>query len=153
LKKKKAYKVFKEFVENKPPKIYKTSEQERARKTRNRNKNPEYYREYQRRHYEANKQAYIDRAAARKEVYRAQWTAFKATLACTKCGENHPSTLDFHHVVRSPENKKVHRLIANMAFKKAMEELKKCIVLCSNCHRKLHWEEYQKKTPQEDPGG
>ncbi len=150
MKKKKAYRAFKEVVENKPPRVYKTSERERERKKKTRLANPEYYKEYQKRHYEANKQAYINRAAARKELYRQQWAEFKATLSCTKCGESHPATLDFHHVVRLPENQKVHRLIANAAFKRALEELKKCVVLCSNCHRKLHWEEYQnKKTPQE----
>jgi predicted HNH restriction endonuclease len=37
-------------------------------------------------------------------------------------------------------------------FKKALKEAQeKCIVLCANCHRKLHWEEdQQKNAPSED---
>jgi predicted HNH restriction endonuclease len=32
-------------------------------------------------------------------------------------------------------------LVKNYRFAAAMEEIKKCIPLCSNCHRILHWEE------------
>jgi predicted HNH restriction endonuclease len=35
----------------------------------------------------------------------------------------------------------VHFLVKNYRFAAAMEEVKKCIPLCSNCHRILHWEE------------
>jgi predicted HNH restriction endonuclease len=34
-----------------------------------------------------------------------------------------------------------HFLVKNYRFAAAMEEIKKCIPLCSNCHRILHWEE------------
>lgn len=108
-------------------------------------KNREAKREYAKTHYEANKQAYIDRAAARKREGRALWEEYKDTLSCRKCGESHPATFDFHHVIRGPGIKKVHKLVADGMFKRAAEEVKKCIVLCANCHRKLHWEEAQEK--------
>ena len=98
-----------------------------------------------RRHYERNKAAVIKRNAEFKVTARAKWAEFKATLSCTKCGENHPATLDFHHVVRSPDNVKVYKLTADGAYKKALKEIKKCVVLCSNCHRKHHYEEAQEK--------
>ena len=74
------------------------------------------------------------------------WVAFKATLSCTQCGEDHPAALDFHHVKRNKTNIKLHRLVKDGRFKKAYEEIKKCEVLCANCHRKLHYEE-RKKSP------
>jgi predicted HNH restriction endonuclease len=38
--------------------------------------------------------------------------------------------------------KKVHKLAANGAYKQAVKEAEdKCIALCSNCHRILHWNE------------
>jgi len=92
-------------------------------------------------HYENNKAAYIARAAKAKEANRREWAAFKATLACLRCGESHPATLDFHHVTRLPTNKKVHKLAGSGQLKAAMEEIKKCMVLCSNCHRKEHFTE------------
>lgn len=102
------------------------------------------YQKWGKTHYEKNKADYIARAAATKEKNRRAFAEFKATLFCTKCGESHPATLDFHHVIREPKNKKVHRLAGAGQFKKAMEEIKKCVVLCSNCHRKLHHEENRK---------
>jgi hypothetical protein len=66
-------------------------------------------------------------------------------LRCEHCGEDHPATFDFHHVKKDPDNVKVHKLIKNGAYKKILEEIKKCIVLCANCHRKHHYEEAQAK--------
>lgn len=58
------------------------------------------------------------------------------------CGFSHPAVIDFHHVVRDKTSKKVNRLVANGGFKQAIEEATtKCVPLCSNCHRILHWDE------------
>ena len=94
-------------------------------------------------YYEKNKQACIARSARAKKLARKKWDDFKKELSCTACGENHPATLDFHHVKREKTNRKVHKLVGNGALTKAFEEIKKCIVLCANCHRKHHWEEHQ----------
>lgn len=63
---------------------------------------------------------------------------------CERCGETHPAVLDFHHLQDKDHG------IANLTntnnltdrIKELIKlEIKKCIVLCSNCHRKLHWDE------------
>ena len=112
------------------------------------------YEKYGKSHYEKNKEEYIRRAAESKKKTRELWTCYKSALSCTKCGEDHPAALDFHHVVRHPDNRKVHRLLGNGSFKKALKEAQeKCIVLCANCHRKHHYEEgMQKKTPAQGGG-
>ena len=93
-------------------------------------------------HYEKNKVAISAKVQARKRGIRREFAAFKATLHCTKCGENHPATLDFHHVIRHPSNVKINELLKRGAIDRAIKEIQeKCIVLCSNCHRKHHWEE------------
>jgi hypothetical protein len=85
-----------------------------------------------------------------KEKYRQKWREYKATLSCIQCGENHPATFDFHHVVRSPDNKKVNRLLTNGNYKGALKEIEeRCIVLCANCHRKLHDAEFLQKKKKE----
>lgn len=74
-----------------------------------------------------------------------KWKAFKSTLSCVQCGQNHPATLDFHHIERHPSNRKVNKLLTNKAYLQAMEETKRCMVLCSNCHRIHHHNERQEK--------
>lgn len=99
-------------------------------------------REYSKRHYEANKSKYLARIISYKKAARQHFAEFKARLSCEKCGENHPATLDFHHVVKHPSNRKINTLTKNGAYDAAIKEImEKCIVLCSNCHRKHHWEE------------
>jgi len=101
---------------------------------------------YSKKHYEDNRPAQIERVRLGKIKKRAQWEAYKATLSCANCGENHPAALDFHHVVRYPSNRKISELAQNCAYKQAKEEIEaKCIVLCANCHRKHHHEERKLK--------
>jgi protein-arginine kinase activator protein McsA len=63
---------------------------------------------------------------------------------CEKCGENRKHLLDFHH--KNPTLKE--EIISNIlvyygysekSIKKAKEEVDKCILLCSNCHRDFHY--------------
>jgi hypothetical protein len=60
---------------------------------------------------------------------------------CHYCPESTPECLDFHH--RNPKDKKYS--VSTMLFfghnhtiEKVKAELEKCIVICANCHRKLH---------------
>ena len=66
--------------------------------------------EYSKKHYEKNKAAIIAKVGTRRKSQAAKFAEYKTTLSCTKCGENHPATLDFHHVERHKSNKKVHKL-------------------------------------------
>lgn len=58
------------------------------------------------------------------------------------CGEAHIAALDFHHL--DPSQKEIRITDAAMrgwSIEKLKNEISKCIVLCANCHRKLHWNE------------
>jgi hypothetical protein len=66
----------------------------------------------------------------------------KENNGCKICGETHVACLDFHH--RDFEKKR--NTISDMVYKqwpaeKIIKEMKKCDILCSNCHRKVHYEE------------
>jgi hypothetical protein len=88
----------------------------------------------------------------KKASAKEKWRRYKSTLSCVQCGQNHPATLDFHHIEKHPSNRKVNKLVTNHAFKKAIEEIKKCLVLCANCHRIHHHNErLEKKKRAEAP--
>jgi hypothetical protein len=95
-------------------------------------------RAYRKAHYEKNKQKYIDKATDWRKAFREWWEEYRSQFSCQECGENHPACLDFHH---EDDNKEAN--ISAMSFsgnkEKLLKELEKCICLCSNCHRKLHW--------------
>ena len=64
---------------------------------------------------------------------------YKDNFSCLNCKEKENCCLDFHH--RNKEDKIL--AVATMVqrrtgIKKISEEIKKCEILCSNCHRKLH---------------
>jgi hypothetical protein len=76
----------------------------------------------------------------RKQIENAkEFYEYKKTLKCSNCPENHPACLDFHHLDPNEKEFLITKLIQSK--KKLKEELKKCIVLCANCHRKFHFEQ------------
>jgi hypothetical protein len=101
-------------------------------------------REYSRRWYLSNKEATHESVAKRKRRLRGEWFEYKAKQKCSKCGFAHPAAIDFHHVVKQHKRSvnylaaKLHNIPA--AIREAEE---KCIPLCSNCHRILHWQEHE----------
>jgi hypothetical protein len=104
-------------------------------------KRKEKQQEYARKHYTNNTQKV--KAATKKSngTFKAKWKEFKATLSCLECGANHPAVLDFHHIDPEMKNASVHALVKAKSYKKALEEIQQCIVLCSNCHRVYHHNE------------
>lgn len=96
--------------------------------------------QYSREHYLKNREALITKNQGRRKRLREEWHAFKSTLKCSKCGFSHPAALDFHHVDRT-NHKSVFKLAKDGCYKAAMEEIKKCVVYCANCHRIHHHEE------------
>ena len=61
---------------------------------------------------------------------------FKVSKGCAHCGENHPAVLELHHL--DPKVKDFNPSDAS-GRKLFYEEADKCIVLCANCHRKVHY--------------
>jgi len=99
------------------------------------------HKEYNRRWYEKNRGQHIARAAKNNRASRDKWLEFKSQLSCSKCGAKHPAIIDFHHIVRDETYRSVFKLAGDGRIAAAMEETKKCIPLCANCHRILHFDE------------
>jgi len=95
-----------------------------------------YQRSWDKEHYREKKVRQI----ARRRAQRKKFEKLKATLKCSRCPENHPATLDFHHKVAKSKEASLGDAIARMdwGWEKILREIAKCEVLCSNCHRKEH---------------
>jgi len=101
--------------------------------------NPDDKRAYQRRWYANNKKRLRKEIAQRKEGRKKKARIFvdryKLDVGCHDCGFNsEPSALDFDHLADKKHN------ISNMvnggyAVKTISVEMRKCDVVCSNCHR------------------
>ena len=63
----------------------------------------------------------------------------KSSLKCQECGFSHPAALDFHHIGK--KESEVSNIIKSCNNERILEEIEKCIVLCSNCHRIHHFNE------------
>lgn len=103
-------------------------------------------------------QAMRDWRAANPERNNKNWRENRKTkkawldaqkTVCCRCQETHPACLEFHH--RDPKQKEMllSLAIARYSLDRIKAEVAKCDVVCSNCHRKLHWEERQKKLKTE----
>ncbi len=83
---------------------------------------------------------YIDKAARRNIETIATNTStintIKSNKGCHFCQENDPCCLDFHHTSDNKERNVAHMKTGSL--KSLLREIAKCVVLCSNCHRKLH---------------
>ncbi len=99
----------------------------------------EYKKQYNEKYYENNKQCFRDRNKEVRKKCTKYIKEYKEKGKCKYCDESESICLDFNH--RDPKEKKF--TIANhshgrIAFGTLLNEIKKCDLVCANCHRKLH---------------
>ena len=97
--------------------------------------------EYGKEHYRNNKEYYYERNKKARIELRKWYSEYKSNLQCKICGETHPACIDFHHKDIFTKKFDISRSLPIGSKKRILEEMKKCDVLCANCHRKLHYEE------------
>lgn len=105
--------------------------------------NLEKMRAYRREWYRKNKERAKARVVQRRRELREWFNEFKLTLECEgdKCSENHIACLEFHHDDPNEKEMCLSAAVSNgWSRERIMQEAEKCTVLCSNCHRKLHWD-------------
>jgi hypothetical protein len=66
---------------------------------------------------------------------------------CVVCGEHDIACIDAHHI--KDKKWEVAELLQFGTLQQLREELLKCVPLCSNCHRKLPFENFEKAWPSE----
>jgi len=103
-------------------------------------------REAIRRHYYANRQYYIDKAARRKKDIRELIILIKRVLPCMDCKKRYPYfIMDFDHVGKKTMT--INRLVEFCSVKKLEEEIAGCELVCANCHRIRTYNRITKTSP------
>ena len=100
--------------------------------------------------HQQQKQAAIRWRKSRLAKRLAVVDKIKIDSGCCECGYNkHPSALDFDHIDPSKKLFDISKKIVFSKLSALMEEIKKCRVLCANCHRIHSYESghSENKTP------
>jgi hypothetical protein len=90
--------------------------------------------------YYKNKEKWNETSRKNKQKQRDKINEIKNNLSCLKCGETRNHLLDFHHKDPSKKDFQISQG-ERYGWKKIEKEIKKCIPLCSNCHRDFHYHE------------
>jgi len=93
--------------------------------------------EYGKLHYNKNKAAVLEQSKKRQENQKLLMEDYLSDKCCSLCGEDENCCLDFHH--KDPEQKEFGIGGLKQKWITIENEIKKCVILCSNCHRKLHY--------------
>lgn len=101
-----------------------------------------YKQTYFERHPDAHRNAYHknkDRALKNSKTYREARLELLWSLKtpCVKCGEDRKCAIDFHHI--DPTTKTVTLSSPSIGKSTILQEVKKCICLCKNCHAEFHY--------------
>ncbi len=91
-------------------------------------------------YYENNREKYISGVMASKNARREEGRYFindyLLTHSCVDCGESDPVVLEFDHV-RGTKRDSIAQLVINgYPIDVIKDEIEKCDVVCSNCHRR-----------------
>lgn len=68
----------------------------------------------------------------------------KKQSKCTICGEDRWYVLDFHHL-QDKSFTIANKISEGCSLETMKSEIEKCIILCANCHRELHYKEKLKE--------
>lgn len=100
----------------------------------------------QRWHYR-NREWNTKRTRERRARLRKWVDEQRAETGCERCGESDPRCLEFHHRDSAEKSHGISGMVTNGASKQRLrEEISECEVLCANCHRALHTDEFD-RTP------
>ncbi len=85
-------------------------------------------------HYVANKQKYLERNKRYRSGIQDYVRQMKEASPCSDCGKRYPYyVMDFDHLKSKEHN--ISFLMATGRIGALKKEIKKCEVVCANCHR------------------
>lgn len=94
----------------------------------------------QRWHYR-NKDWHTKRELERRARHREWLNEYKESKGCKCCGTTDAAVLDFHHTDPGKKRLAINKMVTYGYGKNRLRsEIEKCEILCTNCHRKSHFE-------------
>jgi len=105
---------------------------------------PHYHRDLQRRRALSDPQWYQSRKydrTAHRRAHKEYWIKHFGGV-CSDCRLTYPATVfEFHHLSEEAKKRVPNRqtsYVLMLSRERAARELKKCVMLCANCHRIRH---------------
>jgi hypothetical protein len=94
-------------------------------------------REQKKKHYLGDKQQYRDRNDLKKKKKVQYLRDLKDSTPCKDCGKSYPHyVMEFDH---TGEKIDCVTSLINKGWSRIIEELKKCEIVCANCHNTRTW--------------
>ena len=98
-------------------------------------------------HYEKYRDEYLARGKIRRTKLRAEFRSnmlqFLKRKACITCGENDIRVLELDHIDSSQKTFNISQAVRiGKTWQQVLEEIKKCQILCANCHKIKTAEEF-----------
>lgn len=86
----------------------------------------------------------VEAVQRRREKLKALAVEYKGGK-CEHCGYNKCiQALDFHHLDPTEKDFAIGNKGQTRSWGRIKQELDKCILVCSNCHREIHAEQYSR---------
>ena len=96
--------------------------------------------EYNKKYYKENKEKVLKNNRKNRSTLVEYLREYKRNNPCIICGECNIVCIDLHHVDPSVKEHNLGQITRLGSLNTIKEELKKTVSLCSNCHRKLHFD-------------
>ena len=93
---------------------------------------------YNKKHYAENPDYYKKKAQKSRAAHKKWCRGLRVGLSCKVCDVDDPVVLDFHHRDETAKEFTISAGMRRYSRQRILDEIKKCDVLCSNCHRRHH---------------
>ena len=87
-------------------------------------------------YYSSNKDLQLRRVNEKYHADKTWVDSIKEKSGCVVCGEKDAACLDFHHC--AGKDYAISSMLRSYSRESILLEIAKCVVICANCHRKLH---------------
>lgn len=88
------------------------------------------------RHYESNRQLYLERNKKYRQTIKAYIKKIKEEKPCQDCGVLYPYyVMDFDHIDSKNKENDINFLSNTGRIGAVKREIQKCELVCANCHR------------------